>query len=150
MKIVVVSDSHGARTLLEDIYEKHYDASFFLHLGDSQLPKYYLNHYCAIAGNCDYNDLPAERNIEIGGLLIHMEHGHRFKFMMNPTETINNTPCDIFLYGHTHVKKAIKMGEKYVFNPGSLTRPRDGDKGSYLVIDIDKDKNVTHKFYFID
>lgn len=150
MKVVVVSDSHGSWTILEDLFEKHFDADFFLHLGDSQLPEYYLSHFCCVAGNCDYTDLPLQKDITIAGYKIHMEHGHSYDFMFNSEKYINSIDCDIFLFGHTHIKKAFKVGEKYVFNPGSLTRPRDGDKGSYLILYLEKDKPIKYEFKFID
>ena len=58
MKIIVVSDSHGNYSLLNEIYLKHFDASIFYHLGDSQLPEYMLHSYCGVKGNCDFIDLP--------------------------------------------------------------------------------------------
>ena len=63
MKIIVVSDSHGNYSLLNEIYLKHFDASIFYHLGDSQLPEYMLHSYCGVKGNCDFIDLPTTRDI---------------------------------------------------------------------------------------
>lgn len=150
MKIIVVSDSHGNYSLLNEIYLKHFDASFFYHLGDSQLPEYMLHSYCGVKGNCDFIDLPTTRDIEIEGYKIHLEHGNNFHFQVNPEKYIENLECDIFLFGHTHKKLATKIKNTFVFNPGSLTRPRDGEKGSYLILEINKNEEIKYKFVEID
>lgn len=53
----------------------------------------------------------------------------------------------MFLFSDTHKKLFDKLESgKYLINPGSLTRPRDGDKGSYLIIKIENKKIVSYKF----
>lgn len=61
-------------------------------------------------------------------------------------EYIKNKNCDVFLFGHIHRKMALEIGNTKVFNPGSLTRPRDSDKGSYLILFIDKNNQITYEF----
>ena len=39
-----------------------------------------------------------------------------------------------------------KINNTILLNPGSLTRPRDGDKGSYLIITLEKDKEIKYEF----
>lgn len=146
MKILVCSDSHGDYFSLNDIVLKNYDCDYFFHLGDSGLPEYLLSDFSGVKGNCDFNDLPKIREIEIEGLKIHLEHGDSFRFMTNPTKYVESLDCDIFLFGHTHKKLSEKINNKYIFNPGSLTRPRDGDKGSYLIIEIKDKKVLSYKF----
>lgn len=147
MKILICSDSHGDYFSLNDIVLKNYDCDYFFHLGDSGLPSYLLNNFCGVKGNCDFNDLPKTRDIEIEGLKFHLEHGDSIKFMYNPTKYVESLDCDIFVFGHTHKKLFDKLESgKYLINPGTLTRPRDGDKGSYLIIKIENKKIVSYKF----
>ena len=146
MKIVVVSDSHSNYSILNDIVMKNYDADYFYHLGDSELPEYLLNSFASVRGNCDYNNLPKERDFEVEGFKVHLEHGNALNFMISPKAYVKSKNCDIFLFGHTHRKLAKKYGATYVFNPGSLTRPRDGDVGSYLVLYLTKDQPVKWEF----
>ncbi len=146
MKIVIVSDSHSNYDVLNEILMKNYDADYFFHLGDSELPKYLLTKFCAIRGNCDYNDLPLEKDVEIEGFKIHMEHGNSFNFMIDTTNYIKSKKCDIFLYGHTHVKYAKKIGKTFVFNPGSITRPRNSEIGTYLLLYLTKDLPIEYEF----
>lgn len=150
MKILVCSDSHGNSEILNDLRNKRYDVTYFLHLGDSCLPKYLLDSYCAVKGNCDFIDLPRVKIIEIEGLKIHLEHGDGFRFNSNPEKYVSELNCDIFLYGHTHKKYCGRVGNTYVFNPGSLTRPRDGDKGSYLILEVENKKLVNYEFVDVD
>ena len=148
MKILVASDSHGDSNILNDLRNERFDVTYFLHLGDSCIPKYLLDSYCAVRGNCDFIDLPRFKEIEIKGLKIHMEHGDGFRLNFDKEKYIKELNCDIFLSGHTHKKLATKVGDTYVFNPGSLTRPRDGEKGSYLILEVE-DKELKH-FEFIE
>ncbi len=148
MKILVASDSHGDSNILNDLRNERFDVTYFLHLGDSCIPKYLLDSYCAVRGNCDFIDLPRFKEIEIEGLKIHMEHGDGFRLNFDKEKYIKELNCDIFLSGHTHKKLATKVGDTYVFNPGSLTRPRDGEKGSYLILEVEN-KELKH-FEFIE
>lgn len=146
MKIVVVSDSHSNYSVLEEILNKNYDADTFFHLGDSELPEYMLNSFTCVKGNCDYTDFARERDVKLNGYKIHLEHGNSYNFLVNTTDYIQSKDCDIFLFGHTHRCFAKRIGKTYVFNPGSITRPRDGDKGTYLVINLIKDQEITWEF----
>ena len=146
MKIVVVSDSHSNLTVLNDIVMKNYDADVFYHLGDSELPEYLLNSYTCVRGNCDYNDFPRDRDCILEGFKIHLEHGNSLNFAINPEQYIKEKKCDIFLFGHTHQKYVNKIGSTYVFNPGSITRPRDSEIGTYLVLYLAKGQPVKHEF----
>lgn len=150
MKILVVSDSHRNVSLLKDIYYKNSTCDYFLHLGDSELPEYLMRDFSTVKGNCDYVDFPKTKDIEICGLKIHMEHGDSFSFRMNPTKCVEDSNCDIFLFGHTHVKLANKVKNTYIFNPGSLTKPRDSEKGSYLILTVENKKLVKYEFVEID
>ena len=146
MKIVVVSDSHSNLTVLNDIVMKNYDADVFYHLGDSELPEYLLNSYTCVRGNCDYNDFPREKDCILEGFKIHLEHGNSLNFAINPEQYIKEKKCDIFLFGHTHKKYVNKIWSTYVFNPGSITRPRDSEIGTYLVLYLAKGQPVKHEF----
>ena len=150
MKIIVVSDSHGNTSLLREIKEKYYDADLFIHCGDYELPEYLMNGFMHVKGNCDYdNDAPSRIDIPTKWGNIHVEHGNSYQFMCNKKEYIKNLNAFIFLFGHTHEKLEAKVGNTYLFNPGSLTYPRDSNTGSFLVINIDEKTNEI-KWKFID
>ena len=139
MKIVVVSDSHGNVDVLRDIALREGDADIFLHCGDSQVNEAYISPFVSVKGNCDYfMDYPPFRIVDTPYGKIYVEHGNRL-FPMG-VGTLKELGCSIYLQGHTHIKKLIKEEDIYFANPGSITKPRDGDLGSYLVIHLTKDK----------
>lgn len=80
LKLLVVSDSHGDRIVLEKLkgkYEGQVDA--MIHCGDSELqyddPA--LQGFAAVGGNCDIDQqFPQELLIEVGETKIFVAHGH--------------------------------------------------------------------------
>jgi predicted phosphodiesterase len=47
------------------------------------------------------------------------------------------------LFGHTHIYRTERIGSLYVMNPGSLDRPRGGNKPTYGTINIADDGGVS-------
>lgn len=143
-KIIVVSDSHGSYQNLLDLINKENDADIFLHLGDYEIPDYLMDRFLFVKGNCDYSPTaPIYKDIEIEGLKIHLEHGNNYKFLTQKESYIDTLNTDIFFYGHTHVYKVEKLGKTYLINPGSISRPRDGNIGTYLEIILDNKEIIT-------
>lgn len=149
MKILVVSDVHGDFKTLQDIYLKNQDSDYFFLLGDYELPEYLLNPFTFVKGNCDFlSDAPLTRDIILPQGNVHLEHGNNIDFN-NFDAYVTKTNSFLFLFGHTHVKFFKKINNTYVFNPGSTSYPRDGEYGSYLIIEIDKNNNLKHHFVLI-
>lgn len=146
IKILVVSDSHGNEEILKNLYYKHQDCSYFLHLGDSQIPSFCLQPFISVKGNCDFEDYPPFKEISLPIGKIFYEHGNNYLY--TDLDYIKSKNCLIYLHGHTHVHYVKNIDGIYIANPGSLTRPRDGNKGTYLIITIDKD--ISFNFYFVD
>lgn len=147
MKVVIISDSHGDIKVLERIYQINTNADIFIHLGDYEVPEHYLSHYIFVRGNCDFlSNAPLKRDLEFSFGVIHFEHGHNINFSNFENYIKSNSPL-IFLFGHTHKKFAQKYHNTYIFNPGSLTRPRDSNIGSYLIIEINQQtKEIEYEF----
>lgn len=135
MKILVCSDSHGDSLALEKIVKQNPKMDLYLHLGDCCLPDYMMRGFICVKGNCDFFDYPVYMDIPTKWGTIHMEHGNSYKALSK--KYIESLHCFIYLFGHTHVKEHGYDGKTYVFNPGSLTEPRDSNEGSYLIITID-------------
>ncbi len=159
MKILVFSDSHGSVFNMQKAVNMHPDAQFILHLGDGIADLNRLRSdvkYSIYCVNGNFEDLSSlskksdnSRCIEICGKIIYMCHGHKERVGLGLNNLIlssieNN--ADIALYGHTHVKfnKYFPIGQLpfeynkglYVFNPGSISLPRDDLYSSYGIIDI--------------
>ena len=146
MKILLVSDSHGHNEILKNLVRQYPNMNFYFHAGDSQSSPYEIAPFISVKGNCDYNDFPKERDCLLEGFKIHLEHGNALNFAINPEHYIKEKDCDIFLFGHTHQKYVNKIGKTYVFNPGSIARPRDGEKGSYLILYLTRDQHIKYEF----
>ena len=138
MKIVVVSDNHGKIDDLDKVRMQENNVDIFLHCGDSQLPEQLIYPFSAVHGNCDYfDDYPQFRIVPTPYGNIYIEHGNRM-FPMS-VEMLKEKGCIVYIQGHTHKKKLEKIEDCYFVNPGSISRPRDGNVGTYLVINATKE-----------
>ena len=139
MKIVIVSDSHGEINLLRKIVNQHFDADVFLHLGDSQLPEEYLHPFVSVKGNGDYfMPYPRYRILKTPYGNFYCEHGHLRSIVS--TDFLKMNQCIGYLYGHSHCRKNVIIDGMHYINPGSLTRPRDGLNGCYIVMNCEKNE----------
>ena len=149
MKILLVSDTHGDTQLLKQVISSEKDIDIVLHAGDSELPPYMIQDVLTVKGNCDFYEYHAFRNLNIEGYNIHIEHGNKIK--IQDSLFLENNDYDIVVFGHTHTVKVLKSvnGNKFFFNPGSLTRPRDNEKGSYIILEISKN-NISYEIKRIE
>jgi len=75
----------------------------------------------AVYGNVDDPDDPAlmrERTIDLGGLSIHVSHGHEFP-RVSPELVLAVYDADIVLFGHTHRAVVVRAGRRLAVNPGA-------------------------------
>ena len=137
MKIVVISDTHRDIDSIKIVRYINNDADMFLHCGDSELPPELIDGFASVKGNCDYFEYPLNKTWKTPFGDIYIEHGH--KHVLSDDYILSKNTL-IFLHGHTHKHYVKKVGNCYVANPGSLTKPRDDTNGTYLVITIDNDQ----------
>lgn len=170
MKLFFASDLHGClaateKTLAE--FERSSADSLIL-LGDilnhgprNPVPDAYnppavaerLNQYAdkiiAVRGNCDSEvdqmllSFPMMMDyswvlLESGQRLF-LTHGHLYNASKRPALRSG----DVIAHGHSHIPVAEKDGEQYIFNPGSVTFPRDGYVASYGLFERGELKVVT-------
>lgn len=158
MKVIVVSDNHGDTYYLEEILSIHAeDTDAWFHCGDSELPEEHplFQRYQTVKGNMDFaNKLKLTRLEEIHGEKFLIAHGHKHDVKRSYDELkkeARSVGSRFVFYGHTHIAKVEEEGGVFFINPGSLTQPRDRDKGTYLALTIDEDKaTVSFKFYDSD
>lgn len=146
MKILVMSDSHGRRDLVEDCVRRHTEAEVVIHLGDVLtdveylVPQFPEKQFYFVHGNCDWRtDYPAAQCVEIGGVRVFFAHGHRLAVKYGLTTFMavaRQNEAHICLYGHTHEPYNKYHDGLYVMNPGSLAEPRGTSRPSYGLIDI--------------
>lgn len=154
MKCMIISDIHGSYDDLKrvlDIYEEESMDKLII-LGDilyhgprNDLPTGYapkkviplLNEYkkdiIAVRGNCDAEvdqmvlDFPMQADyheLYIDGHRIFMTHGHLYNKDSMPL--LNKG--DILMYGHFHKPIAENENGMIIFNPSSISLPKEGVK----------------------
>ncbi len=149
MKILLVSDTHGRDSTLEEALELE-KPDFMCHMGDVEGSEDYIRviaecPIAMIAGNNDFwTDLNPEIVFELQGFRILMTHGHYYG-AHGGNEQLKSAGrrngADIVLFGHTHRPTLEFDKDIIVANPGSLTYPRqEGRKPSYMVLFLEKGK----------
>lgn len=137
MKIVIVSDSHGDNGALQRVYLKEYDAEVFLHAGDSVAPSESIVPFVGVRGNCDgpfREDYPLFRLIKTPFGLLKIQHYPLFG--ASSFDDLKSEGVAIFVHGHTHIQEEEEVSGVKIFCPGSVSFPRDNEKGTYLVLDV--------------
>jgi len=75
----------------------------------------------AVYGNTDASVDPrlvAAIDREIGGLRVHVSHGHELG-SPTPEKLLERYPADVIVYGHTHKQLVVRAGGRLVVNPGA-------------------------------
>ena len=123
MLLGLVSDTHDnsplARQVAEFFRERRVDAAF--HLGDVTAPET-LDAFeglplTVVRGNNDEEPWPETWRQEFAGVKVGATHGH-----MRGHLRALEAECDVVLHGHTHTRRAERVGRALVVNPGALYR----------------------------
>jgi len=164
MKLMVVSDIHGSAHWAKKVIERFEveEVDFLILLGDllyhgprNPLPEEYnpqevaklLNNIkhkiIAIRGNCDsevdqlvldfpimadYNFVPFKNN------KLMISHGHIYDERTLPKSLVAG---DIFIFGHIHVPVLKKENGVHIFNPGSVSLPKEDHPNTYGILEED-------------
>jgi uncharacterized protein len=123
MIIGLVSDTHGL--LRESVLESLAGVSLILHAGDVGGGAILdtlggIAPVRAVSGNVDAPDsrLLPHLQLEVGGLTVHMSHGHELG-SPTPESLLSRYNADIIVYGHTHKPLVHRAGTRLVVNPGA-------------------------------
>lgn len=146
-KYLVVSDTHGHDDNFYKVLDLEEPLDGIIHCGDFEGSegRYALAANCPVyfvSGNNDFfADLSRELDFDLDGHRAFLTHGHRYLVSMD-LENIRAEGqyrgADLIFFGHTHKPVARKIGDVYLFNPGSLSYPRqEGRRPSYLILQID-------------
>lgn len=151
MKIVVTSDTHHNYHIFKKIVDTNPDADLFIHLGDGENEFRDVKNNTAgkqfvfVKGNGDFGDWKTSSVIGVNGHKIYCTHGHNHDVWNGMDILLYNAKkekCKIALYGHTHIYSAELVDGIYIMNPGSPESPRNQQKPSYGVIQIDTKGNI--------
>lgn len=159
MKILIVSDSHGRTTYLEEVIEKIGTIDLLIHLGDIEGSEDYLEAIAGcevvmVSGNNDYfTSLERDKIIVVNKYTIFLTHGHRYRVNFG-TETIKEKGrqmgADIVMFGHTHRPFIDTSDDIIVINPGSISQPRqEGHIPTYIIMEIDRYGEVHFTLNFV-
>ena len=158
MRLIIASDIHGSAYWCEKLMEliRQEEPDKVLLLGDllyhgprNDLPRDYApkkvipmlsslaERIIAVRGNCEAEvdqmvlPFPCMADyalLECDGLRMYLTHGHH----ASPENLPPLNPGDVFLSGHTHVKKNTMEQGVMCLNPGSVSIPKDGTNSCLL------------------
>lgn len=156
MNIGIMSDSHGNWAAIDNAVSMAQKMDMWLHCGDCLPDAEYLQELVgvpvyAVAGNCDWpgKNTTYEKIVDAEGHRIFITHGHNYgvrytqEYIMEAAE---NHGADIAVFGHTHMVEYIP-GNTLVINPGSVSRPRDETRASFMIMELFK--NIAPKITVI-
>ena len=133
MKILVFSDSHGRRDLIDRALEQHPDRDMLIHAGDGydDVSPIDAPTVVRVPGNCD-RSVDAEDHIvlEAGGVRILVTHGNlqRVSYGTKKLEALaKELGCCVAVFGHTHHAVCTVKNGVLLLNPGTCSRSRSVD-----------------------
>lgn len=145
IRFLIFSDTHGRKGRMEEIVTQHTEAQYVIHLGDCVKDTTSLSDINAsitlynVRGNCDSVSLCEEDGeIMVSGKRIFFTHGHKYSVKSGLERLIfegQRREADVVFFGHTHSPRNLYLDGMYLFNPGSLSRPREG-RPTYGIMDI--------------
>jgi uncharacterized protein len=122
--IGLISDTHGL--VRGDVHTALAGVELILHAGDvgggdilTELAL--IAPVRAVQGNTDPPgdpNLPASIDTSIGGVSIHVSHGHEVG-SPTPKLLLERYAADVIVYGHTHKQLVTNAGARWVVNPGA-------------------------------
>jgi uncharacterized protein len=127
--IGLISDTHGL--VRPELFDALAGVELILHAGDVGPPDV-LHELSAIApiravyGNTDAPgrpDLSEALVLEIGGISIHVSHGHELG-APTPAKLLAAYPQQVIVYGHTHRQLLAQVDGRVVVNPGAAGHRR--------------------------
>lgn len=149
-RIMVISDTHGAKSLVKKAFVMAQNVDLVIHLGDrvSDMRDYkQKSNIIGIKGNCDFgSDMKSIEEADIFGKKFYITHGHlhRVKYdLLRLTMAANEKNTDVVLFGHTHIPYVAMEGKSLFVNPGSIGNPKGyKPKPTFAILEIE-DNHVT-------
>lgn len=143
LEFAIVSDTHWRQREadLERLMHRLGGAQVIFHAGDAVTPTIIealeqVAPVYAVVGNCCQTALhqrfPKQRVDQLPGLKVGMLHGH----LVNLNDAKAVLACfepdvRLVIHGHTHVPRCERHGDRWLFNPGSVSEPRYGSPATY-------------------
>ena len=122
--IGLISDTHGM--VRASVHDALAGVELILHAGDvggdailDELEV--IAPVLAVYGNTDVPfdpRLAASIDREIGGVRVHVSHGHELG-SPTPEKLLERYPADVIVYGHTHRQLVVRADDRLVVTPGA-------------------------------
>lgn len=141
--IVVLSDTHGARAVVEEMMPIFAEADYIVHLGDGagdmrEVSAKYPEKTFVCKGNCDGVPALYEYTLEVERARIFLCHGDRYGVKRGVGELIKRAKeedCSVALYGHTHQAEVREVDGVLTVCPGTAHSPKwAGGSYAYLTV----------------
>lgn len=137
----LISDTHGL--VRPDVHTALAGVDQILHAGDVGGPEILddlrlIAPVRAVRGNTDPPDdadLADVLDLEMGGVRIHVSHGHEVG-QPTPEQLAAAYDADLIVYGHTHRQRIDRVDGRLVVNPGAAGPRRFDVKPSVAVVRI--------------
>lgn len=141
VRVGLISDTHGL--VRASVHEALAGVSQILHAGDvggadilAELGT--IAPIRAVYGNTDAPGQPSLTQrlaIEIGGVRIHVSHGHELG-SPTPERLLATYDADVIVYGHTHRQLVTRADGRLVVNPGAAGARRFNLQPSVAILTI--------------
>lgn len=154
--LLVISDTHNSSENFRRVLAKEKEIDFLIHLGDiggqedeirrMLEEEHPLAGFVRVTGNCDEEIGVPYRIFAWEDARILLTHGHRFGVKRDTASealvaAARAEGCCAAFFGHTHVPFEKEEKGILLFNPGSLSQPRQEDRrASYGMIRISEKK----------
>ncbi len=150
MQLLIMSDTHGDKSIISKVISYYPDADVCIHCGDSELAygDETLTDFYYVHGNCDRNSQFAEEQIiKAENRIIYVTHGHLYNVkstLMPLSYRAQEVNADIVCFGHSHLLGAEMIGSTLFLNPGSLSAPRGRKDKSFMVVEINGENVIVN------
>lgn len=144
MKVLIVSDTHGRHSGIEEAVRREKPLDLLIHLGDAEGYEDYIQSLAecpieTVKGNMDMNvELPIDKEIFLENMHVLITHGHCHGVYstLEQIQTLGlQRGVDVVMFGHTHVPLLLEDRMLTLLNPGSISYPRQKNKRpSYIVM----------------
>lgn len=148
-RILVLSDTHGDVSAMREAMPmiRALAPHYIYHLGDVVEDGIWLRTAVgnaplyAVRGNCDFSTTePLFRTETVENVSMFLTHGHHYDVKSGFEKLCHGAEaahCSCVLFGHTHMPMVEHEDGLLLVNPGSLSRPRQGRKGTMALLMVD-------------
>lgn len=153
MLIAVVADTHGeTKGICRHL--KQWEPDMLIFAGDyyrdgEKIAQSLQIDYHGVRGNCDRSETRAgdEEIITVMDKKFYVLHGHLYGVKQSISRLYYRAmelEADVVIYGHTHAAQVEQIDRLWMINPGSASRPRFDNRGSYVLIELQKGVILPH------